>query len=287
MNHERGQQFLLDLPGLRHDLPYSPSLLTQLYSQTGQNSSAPLDEIAQTLSQDQGLTIKVLTMANSAFYGLQQEVTTVSRAIAVLGLNEVRSLVLALGVKALTKGKNFPREFGVGHYWEHQLTVALIARHLAPLMGGVDGDNLFTAGVLHDLGKLLTALHRPDDWRAIDALTREKTLSYSEAEEEYWGIEHGVLGSMVMGSWNLPEDLTEPVNWHHAPMHSPGHRREALVLCVADAMAHVAADPLAAVHCPWREVLGKFHLSAEGVLEQIKALLQKHDPGIFASGLAA
>lgn len=287
MSQEHGQQFLLALPGLRHDLPYSPALLTTLYSQTGQTSSTPLEEIADTLSRDQGLTAKVLTMANSAFYGLQQEVTTVSRAIAVLGLNEVRSLILAVGVKALTQHKNFPKEFGVSDYWQHQLSVAIIARHLAPLMGGVDGDNLFTAGVLHDLGKLLTALHRADDWRAIDALTREQRVSYSEAEEDYWGIEHGVLGSMVLGSWNLPVEITEPVNWHHAPMHSPNHRREALVLCVADAMAHVVAEPEAFVHCPWRDVLGKFHLSDSDILEQVKALLLQHDPGLFAAGLAA
>jgi len=287
MSQERGQHFLLALPGLRHDLPYSPALLTTLYSQTGQTSATPLEEIAETLSRDQGLTAKVLTMANSAFYGLQQEVTTVSRAIAVLGLNEVRSLVLAVGVKALTQHKNFPKEFGVSDYWQHQLSVAIIARHLAPLMGGLDADNLFTAGVLHDLGKLLTALHRADDWRAIDALTREQRVSYSEAEEDYWGIEHGVLGSMVLGAWNLPEEITEPVNWHHAPMHSPSHRREALVLCVADAMAHVAADPDAFIHCPWRDVLGKFHLSDSDMLEQVKALLVQHDPGLFAAGLAA
>lgn len=287
MSQEHGQQFLLALPGLRHDLPYSPVLLTTLYSQTGQTSSTPLDEIADTLSRDQGLTAKVLTMANSAFYGLQQEVTTVPRAIAVLGLNEVRSLVLAVGVKALTQNKNFPKEFAVSDYWQHQLTVAIIARHLAPLMGGVDGDNLFTAGVLHDLGKLLTALHRADDWRAVDALTREHRVSYSEAEEDYWGIEHGMLGSMVLGSWNLPEEITEPVNWHHAPMHSPNHRREALVLCVADAMAHVIADPEAFIHCPWQDVLGKFHLSDSDMLEQVKALLLQHDPGLFAAGLAA
>ncbi|MBI4806144.1 MAG: HDOD domain-containing protein [Desulfovibrio sp.] len=287
MSDERGQQFLLDLPGFRHELPYSPALLTTLYSQTGQNSSTPLDEIAETLSRDQGLTAKILTMANSAFYGLQQEVTTVSRAIAVLGLNEVRALVLAVGVKALTKSKHFPQEFKVDEYWEHQLSVALIARHLAPLMGGLDGDNLFTAGILHDLGKLLTALHSAEDWRAIQALTLAKHIPYSEAEEEHWGIEHGMIGSMVMGTWNLPGDLIEPVNWHHAPMHSPGHRRQALVLCVADAMAHVVNDPKGYVGCPWQEVLAKFHLSDSDILQQVKDLLQQFDPGIFASGLAA
>lgn len=287
MDHARGQHFLLELPGLKHDLPYSIALMDTLYGQTGQNSSTTLDEIAETISRDQGLTAKILTMANSAFYGLQQEVTTVARAVAVLGLNEVRTLVLALGVKALTKGKNFPKDFNVSEYWEHQLSVALIARHVAPLMGGLDGDDLFTAGVLHDLGKLLTALHHAEDWRNIESLTREKGVSYSEAEEEYWGIEHGVIGSMVMGAWNLPAEITEPVNWHHAPMHSPNHRRQALALCVADAIAHVVADPTAYVVCPWREVLSKYHLNDSNILDQIEALLRQNDPGIFAAGLAA
>ncbi len=287
MSQERGQQFLLELPNLRHALPYSPQLLNTLYSQTGQDSFTPIDEIAETLSRDQGLTAKVLTMANSAFYGLQQEVTTVARAMAILGLNEVRSMVLAVGVKALTQDKNFPKNFDLKRYWEHQLCVGIIARHLAPLLGGVNGDNLYTAGILHDLGKLLTALHRMDDWRTIESLAATNTLDYAEAEEEYWGLEHGVIGSMVMVSWNLPVDLTEPVNWHHAPMHSPGHRREALVLCVADAMAHDIADPQTVNRCPWHEVLAKFHLNADDQLAKVQALLLKHDPGSFAGGLAA
>ncbi len=287
MSHERGQQFLLDLPGHRHDLPYSPALLSTLYKQTGQGSVTPLEEIADTLSRDQGLTAKVLTMANSAFYGLQQEVTTVSRAIAVLGLAEVRTLVLTVGVKALTASKDFPKDFRVDSYWEHQLSVGLLARMLAPLMGGTDPDNMFTAGVLHDLGKLLTALHRPEDWRAIEARTARECLAYSEVEDDHWGIEHGVVGAMVMGAWNLPPDLTEPVNWHHAPMHSPQHRRQSLVLCVADAMAHQIAAPEMGIQCPWREVLAKFSLSDTDMLDRGRELLTRHDPKVFAAGLAA
>lgn len=287
MSQERGQHFLRELSNLRHELPYSPQLLSTLFNQTGANSVTPLDEIADTLSRDQGLTAKVLTMANSAFYGLQQQVNTVDRALAVLGLNEVRTVVLALGVKALTGNPNFPMDFGLKTYWEHQLGVGLIGRMLGPAMGGLDGDTLFTAGILHDLGKLLTALHRADDWRTIEEAAKTQPLAYSEAEEEHWGLEHGVVGSMVMGSWNLPAELTEPVNWHHAPMHSPSHRREALALCVADAMAHALADPLTVVRCPWREVLGKFHLDGDDMLARAKALLLKHDPGAFADGLAA
>jgi len=287
MSQERGQRFLLELPTLRHELPYSPALLTALFAQTGPDSDAPLETIADTLSRDQGLTAKVLALANSAFYGLQQKVTTVPRALAVLGLAEVRTLVLSVGVKALAEGKGFPRDFDLTAYWEHQLGVAVIARALAPTMGCPDADALFTAGVLHDLGKLLTALHSPDDWRAIRDLTQVGNTPYATAEEDYWGIEHGVIGAMVLGSWNLPESLTEPVNWHHAPMHAPSDRRPALALCVADALAHVLEDRNAFVACPWREVLIRFGLDDRAALSLAEEALVRNNPALFASGLAA
>ncbi|GAB6038345.1 HDOD domain-containing protein [Fundidesulfovibrio butyratiphilus] len=287
MSQERGQRFLLELPTLRHELPYSPALLTALFAQTGPDSDTPLETIAETLSHDQGLTAKVLALANSAFYGLQQKVTTVSRALAVLGLAEVRTLVLTVGVKTLAESKGFPKDFDLGSYWEHQLSVAVIARALAPTLGAPDPDALFTAGVLHDLGKLLTALHSPDDWRAIRDLAQERRIPYAEAEEDYWGIEHGVIGSMVLGAWNLPESLTEPVNWHHAPMHAPSGRRAALTLCVADALAHALNDQDAPVACPWQEVLLRFGLDDRAAMDLADDALTRNNPALLSSGLAA
>lgn len=287
MSQEHGQQFLLDLPGIEHRLPYSPALLSRLFGLTGPESDTPIEEIAETLGQDQSLTAKVLTLANSAFYGLQQEVTTVSRAVAVLGLNEVRAMVLAIGVKALARDKALPKAFDLKAYWSHQLSVALVGRRLAPLMGGVDADDLFTAGVLHDLGKLLTALHRPEDWQVIEDLTASRTLPYSEAEDEHWGLDHGVIGSMVLSGWNLPEALTEPINWHHAPLRAPSHKRQALVLCVGDALTHAVQDAEEISRCPWREVLAKFGLDADRLLGEIRTLLAEHDPDDLAAGLAS
>ncbi len=210
MNHERGQRFLLDLPSLRLDLPFSPILLEKLFTLTGEGSMAPPGDIADTLAKDQGLTAKILTMANSAFYGLQSEVRTVHRAVTVLGLNEIRTLVLALGVKHLAASHTLPPAFDVPAYFEHQLAVGLTAKELSPLLGVADADNLFTAGVLHDLGKLLTAQHRPDDWLAIESLCAAENILYHPAEERYWGLDHGLIGAMVLKSWNLPPSSPNP-----------------------------------------------------------------------------
>lgn len=282
MNQERGQRFLLDLPSLRLDLPFSPILLEKLFTLTGEGSMAPPGDIAETISKDQGLTAKILTMANSAFYGLQSEVRTVHRAVTVLGLNEIRTLVLALGVRHLAASHTLPPSFDVPAYFEHQLAVGLTAKDLAPLFGVTDPDNLFTAGVLHDLGKLLTAQHRPDDWLAIEALAAAENIPYHPAEDRHWGLDHGLIGAMVLKFWNLPPELTEPVNWHHAPTHAPSHRRAAIALCTADALVRHLENPAIPSDAPWRQVLQKFDLDPETTLAATRDLLASRPLNLFA-----
>lgn len=245
MNQERAQRFLLELPSVRNDLPFSPNLLTRLFSLTDENGITPLEEIAGAIAKDQGLSARVLALANSAFYGLQAEVGSISRAVAVLGLREVRGLILTLGLRGLATRRPLPPGFALTPYLEHQLSVAEAAMRLARETRVMDPDDAFTAGVLHDLGKLLTALYRPDDWLAEAALAETAALPWHEAEERHWGLDHGLIGAMVLGFWNLPATLTEPVNWHHAPQAAPGHPEPCRLLGLADAcVREYAGTPL-------------------------------------------
>ncbi|WP_027185314.1 HDOD domain-containing protein [Desulfovibrio inopinatus] len=285
MNHERGQQFLLELPSLKHDLPYSSAMLSTLFVQTDSGSTASLHDVAETINQDQGLTIKVLRLANSAFYGLQSEVNTVLRAVSILGLNEIRTLVLALGVSSLARKAIFPDGFDLKQYWTHQLSVAVIASELATRQPDLDADNLFTSGVLHDVGKIITALHRSDDFAAIYHMVHDEAMSYPDAEDQYWGLEHGVIGSMVLKSWYLPEELTEPVNWHHSPIHAPSFKKQALTLCTADALAHLLDDPEYPHNCPWQRVVSKFGLKEVEAVETMSAVLESRNIEQLAQAL--
>jgi len=239
MSLERGQKFLSLLADTKHELPFSPRLLQRLFTQTSEGSVASLGEIAATISPDQGLTTRILAVSNSAFYGLQSQVTSVHRAATVLGIKEVRNIVLALGVQGMTKGKKLPDDFDLIEYWRHQLTVALTVRLLAAETKQADPDNLFTAGLLHDLGKMIVAMHAPEDWKAIADLRQEKQMSFHKAEDAWWGIEHGVVGALVLKSWSLPAELHEPVNWHHAPLAAPDYRLQAKHLCLADMLVNL------------------------------------------------
>lgn len=196
---------------------------------------APLSAVAGVVNKAQGLATRVLSLANSAYYGLQSEVTSVQRAVAVLGMAEIRALVLALGVSRMIDRSRLPAPFDLREYWGHQLSVAAGCRLLARRVPGCDAETCYTAGLLHDLGKLLIAAYRPDDWAAIRQLAGDEKLTDSEAEERWLGLDHGVVGARLLSFWDLPMALTEPVNWHHAPHLAGEYQRAALVVYVADA----------------------------------------------------
>ena len=242
MSQEHGQQFLVQLSRIKHDLPFSPGLLRKLFAQTDEQSSTGIHEIASTVSKDQGLTARLLSMANSAFYGLQSQVTNVQRALTVLGLKEVRTMVVALGVKALAGKQPVPEGFDLNEYWRHQFLVGLVAKAVARRTRKADPENLFTAGLLHELGKLIAALYRPEDWRAVQALKAGEGLTDSEAEERHWGLDHGVVGALVLKSWDLPPELCEPVNWHHSPAAAPEYGVQAAIVCLADGLVRAGLE---------------------------------------------
>ncbi len=274
MGHEHAQKFLGKIPQIKNDLPFSPSLLQKLFVMTGRDSLSPLEEIGEIMSRDQGLSTRVLDVANSAFYGLQSQVSTVTRAVAILGLNEIRNIVVSLGVKGLSRGNPLPKEFDLKKYWKHQIYVAVMARKLADGIEGLNPDNMFTAGLLHDLGKLIVAMYAPDDWRAIFLENAERGGPDIEAEDEYWGLDHGVVGGLVLKSWDLPSELVEPISWHHLPLRAPEFKEETTVLYLADCLAHHLTNEPGPYAQEIQEVCGQLGLDREAILTQGREVLE-------------
>jgi putative nucleotidyltransferase with HDIG domain len=235
--HTRGQDFLNQLPEIQKDLPVSPQLFQTLFSLTSEQSRSSLVDIAKVIEKDQGLTVRILTMANSAYYGLQSQVGSVHRAVMILGLQEVRKLFLLLNIRSLEQRLD-ANLFDISTHWRHQVDVA----HAAKIMAGHDPDadpeELFTIGLLHDLGKMITALYRPDDWKAILALYSANSDPLFAAEDAYWGLDHALIGAMTLKSWFLPASLTEPINWHHAPELAKDFGVQARMIRLADVLVH-------------------------------------------------
>jgi HD-like signal output (HDOD) protein len=126
---------------------------------------------------------------------------------------------------------------------------------------------MFVTTMLHDLGKLIVAIHAPDDWRAISERAEKEHLSISRAEDDYWGIDHGVIGALVLKSWNLPLQLTEPVNWHHYPGLAGEHIRLTSILSLADAL-YYEFDADAPPHtCNYHELLSALNMQEDLAVE--------------------
>lgn len=277
MNQERVQAFLRELPRMRDDLPFSPTVLKTLFIQTGGGSMASLEEVGETLSKDQGLTTRILSLANSAYYGLQAEVQSVPRAAAVLGMAEIRNIVLTLGVNGLTTKYAMPKDFDLVEYWKHQFFVAMIAKELSRMTDVGNPDNLFTVGLLHDIGKLITAMRRPDDWQAMYDLAESEEILPTEAEDQYWGLDHAVIGALVLKSWDLPANLVEPVNWHHSPALAPEHSNEAAVIGLADSVAHSVETPDGPYTQKVEELCLDVEIDMDEVMEVAEELFESDD----------
>ena len=286
MNQDKVQSFLRELPKMREDLPFSPEVLKTLFVQTGNNSMASLEEVGDTLSKDQGLTTRILSLANSAYYGLQAEVQSVPRAAAVLGMAEIRNIVLALGVNGLTAKYDMPPEFELSEYWKHQFIVAMIAKELSHITDVGKPDNMFTVGMLHDIGKLITAMRRPEDWQAIRDMVEDNETTDAEAEDEYWGLDHAVIGALVLKSWDLPPDLVEPVNWHHAPELSPEHSTESTLISLANVASHAVEAPEGRYMAKVESLCPDLEVDMDEVMETAEELAESEDIEQFVSLLS-
>ncbi|ABB39512.2 putative signal transduction protein [Oleidesulfovibrio alaskensis G20] len=234
---DRAHAFLQRALEAQAALPVDHGLMRDLFAGTGDDSRLSLSEVGELVSRDPSLAVRILSLANSAYYGLQAEVTTVGRAVTVLGMREVRNLVLALGFSSVARMHPLPDRFCTAGYWLHQLRVAAFCRIIAAGTEDLDPEMLYTAGLLHDIGKLFIAALAPDDWLGIRRLARQESLPDCKAEERWWGLDHALAGARVLAYWQLPAALTEPISWHHGPHFADAaHARGAGAVQLADAL---------------------------------------------------
>lgn len=240
-------------------LPYEPELLPMLFAATRDDSSASIDDLTVLIERSQKLASRVLAIANSALYALESTVTSLRRAVSILGFREVRTLVIMLGAVSAIKGAKLPKTFDSTALWLHQLKTAAIARMLAADIGGASGpcgpsaepeerlsmapDEAYAAGLLHDIGKVFFAASRPEIWEAVEEIRQISSLQYFEAEDAYWGMDHALIGAQILHYWKLPLLLTDPINWHHAPDLAPAYKIESRLLAAANRIAHSGLGP--------------------------------------------
>ncbi len=201
--------------------------------------------VAGLVSKDTNLSSRLLRVVNSPYYGFAERVSTLSRALALVGTEKLVQLVI--GISAVEAYKDVSCEgFDPYVFWQHSVGCGLAASALAAELGREDEESFFVAGLLHDIGRL--ALIKLEPGAAEEVLRRVPGASITCAQMELrcWGVTHADLGGEMLRQWNLPEPLRIAVEDHHTPRDS-GLGAEASVIHVADVVAHAMDRRLAPV----------------------------------------
>ena len=224
------QQFRADVIA-RKSLPTIPPVLTGIIALID-DDRAGAKKLVELIERDQALTARLLRLANSAFFGQARKVSTIPRAVLLLGFSTVRNL--ALGVKVWdTLGTGVSRK-ELEALWTHSVQVAALARVIARQRRQVNPDEAFTTGLLHDVGQLVLALRFKElYWDTVRKATSTEHLV--GLEQSSVGVDHAEVGSWLLEAWNLPAVMVEAVRRHHD---LEAHTGLAGAICAANRLVH-------------------------------------------------
>lgn len=216
------------------DLPSLPAVVMELLNSIDQED-VDISVLAKKVSHDQALTAKTLRLANSSLFGLQVKVTTIQQAITFLGFQSTRNLITAAAVTGCFSDQLCP---GFDHrtFWRHSIATAACAKVLARHMR-FNQDYAFTAGLLHDIGRLVLVSGFPGLYTQVLAYQQEHDCYALEAERAVLGIDHVEAGLALAEHWNFSDTMRLAIAGHHEP-EKPGAGFLATIIHVSDAIVH-------------------------------------------------
>jgi len=197
------------------DLPTLPVIYQKVKDlvDSPQTSASDLGEV---ITQDQVLTTKLLRLVNSSFYGFPQRITTVNRAIAIIGFRALKAMVLATSILRAFSLDGDDGFQGEG-FWQHSIGCAVGSKIIGKYIGYEEPDELFVAGLIHDIGKVVEYVSFGAELKEVLQVAEGKGVFIREAEEGILGANHAQIGSFFVQRWKLPPQLVEPVTYHHNP----------------------------------------------------------------------
>lgn len=218
-----------------NEVPSLPQVVLKVMELTEDPNSTAQD-INNVLNQDQGMTARVLKLANSAFYGFPRRISTVTDAIVLLGFKTIRSIVLAASVSDILVKEMEGYALEQGELWRHSQCSALTARMIAKRIKFGAVDVAYTAALLHDIGKVVLNTFMKDSYQEVVDKVTTDNISFSQAEDEILGFNHAQVGARIAEKWNLPPELVEGIALHHQPDEAVINQKLAAIVHIADAV---------------------------------------------------
>lgn len=251
------------------------------------SSSSDAQDVTDVISRDPSLTSKVLKVSNSAYYGFSQSVDTLERAVMVLGFNMISSLAMSVGIIRTLSSKGKSGRFSKKRLWIHSLAVATIMKEMGDRLGRKeDSDSLFVIGLLHDIGKVVLDQFFSEEYsQALEETGCLESAGVCAAEEKYFGMDHGEVGSILLKRWNFPKAIYGLVAMDHKTDVPEGiNAADVAMLHVADILSKEAGMGVSESITP--SGIRKTDMDTLGIgnkeVDQLRSFLTEAKEGIYA-----
>lgn len=223
------------------DLPSLPEVVTKV-TEIVQDPKSSAAQLSKIISQDSGLTSRVLRMVNSAYYGFPKQISSIQHAITILGFTTIKSLVLSSSIFRIFAPKSgSSSSLDYKKFWKHSLLTAIASRSIYQKLFFQPDENIFSAAILHDIGKIILDQYDHENYSLSLSAASDSLLSAQvlEAEQKYCDVTHEYIGHFVAETWNLPEMLTDVIRYHHSPLESQNNERLTTVVYLGNILSHL------------------------------------------------
>ncbi|CAN5430996.1 response regulator [soil metagenome] len=198
-------------------VPSLPMLYHELVDELGKEESSA-KKVGEIVKQDIGMTVKILQIVNSAFFGLRRRISDSCEAVEFLGLDMIGSLTLGLGV--ISQFESHTSGIFFADLWAHSIAVGVMANKIAAAENRERANDAFTAGLLHDIGKVVLAVNLPEKFSSVTQLVKQENISITDAERYIFDSTHAEVGAYLLGLWGLPTQVVQAVAFHQVPSES-------------------------------------------------------------------
>lgn len=220
------------------DLPTLPIIAQRILTLTDDEDTAT-EQLAKIIASDQSLTVRILSLANSAYYGHRAQIATLWQAIVVIGWTMLKQVSLSVLIcKALGPGGNR------NQFWRHSLMAANAAASTATRAGAKNAETAYVAGLLHDVGKLVLDISFPIEYAEVRQMVERDRCSFVDAEQIVFQTDHVEVGAWMAERWQLPPELIAAIGLHHTPEAPAGPHAMLIASAYAANAIVTAADQL-------------------------------------------
>jgi HD-like signal output (HDOD) protein len=216
---------------------YSLPLFYDRLNEAINHPRSSLADIGRVISEDQGLTARLLKLANSPLFGYHATIDSITKALTLIGIQQLRDLALAVSIMGSFSGIQ-EDVLSMRPFWKHNIACGILSRSIAICRREVNQERYFVSGMLHDVGKLVMCGVIPEIVREIELERNNSRALYYAIEQKHLGFDHGAVGSALLEKWKIPPSISEPIACHHSHHASAKYPVETAILHLADVICH-------------------------------------------------